>query len=137
MLTKRRGILAGLAWALVFLNSTYAADPIKGLKFSKEELELLKRLDQIQSLAGISSTMLKAAPFFELFSSPDPVDVAITIGTNDWDKISGALAGLQKIQSCKTVEEIDTWKDVDGNSFSSSKSEAFFTELRSKANSRC
>jgi len=114
-----------------------APQKIVDLKFSKEELALLKRLDQIQSGAGIASSMLKAAPFVQLFGSPAPVDVAITIGTNDWDLIFGSLKALKKIQACKTVEEIDLWKDVDGNSYSSPKSETFFTTLRAQANSEC
>ena len=119
------------------LSIAFAAAPVEGLKFSKEELQLLKRIDQIQSGAGIASTMLKTAPFVQLFSAPEPADVAITLATNDWDMIGAALSGLQKIQACKTVEAIDFWKEVDGNQYSNPKSEAFFTEVRAQANSKC
>lgn len=135
-----------LSCAIIFLvlSSFCEAAPaapetpqIEGLKFSEPELKLLKRLNQIQAGAGIASAMLKAAPFVQIFSSPAPADVAITIGTSDWDKIFGALKGLNKIQACKTVEEIDLWKEVDGNSYATEKSKEFFTEVRSKAQKGC
>jgi hypothetical protein len=124
--------------ALLFVSRTaLGAETISDLRFSKEELALLKRLDQIQTGAGIASSMLKAAPFVELLASSDPVEVAITVTTNDWNQIYGALTGLKKVAACKTVEEIDYWKDVDDNNYSSPKTEKFFTEVRSKANSSC
>jgi hypothetical protein len=98
---------------------------------------LLQRLNQIEVGAGISSTMLKVAPFVQLMGSPAPTDVAITITTSDWDLISSSLQGLKKIQACKIVEEIDLWKDVDGNKYSSPKAEKVFTEVRSRANAGC
>jgi hypothetical protein len=127
----------GNAWICGSIFALAAPPKIEGLKFSKEELVLLKRLDQIQSGAGIASSMLKAAPFVQLFGSPAPLDVAITIGTNDWNKIFASLRSLKKIQACKTVEEIDLWKDADGNSYSSQQSEDFFTTLRDQATSEC
>lgn len=127
---------AGLVLGLAF-KTAYAATEISGLRFSNEEVALLKDLDRIQSGAGVASSMLKAAPFIQLFSSPNPVDVAITITTNDWDKILGAIQALQKIAACKTSETIAFWKDVDGNNYSSKKSEEFFSQILSKADAEC
>jgi hypothetical protein len=110
---------------------------IKGLKFSQKELQLLKDIDRIESGAGMAATMLKVSPFVMLFGSPSPVDVAITVTTNDWDKIGGSLSNLQKIASCKIVETIDYWIDVDGNSYSNPNSKLFFETMRSKANKGC
>jgi hypothetical protein len=130
---------AAISLSVLFSISAVVGAPpdIKNISFSREELALLKRLDQIQTGAGVSSSMLKAAPFVQLFGSPEPVDVAITIATNDWDKIFGALKGLKKIQACQTVKEIDLWKDADGNSYSGPKSENFFNQLRAQADSEC
>jgi hypothetical protein len=118
-------------------NTTLASEQLDNVKFSAAEIALLKRLNQIQTGAGISSTMLKAAPFVQLFASPAPVDVGITIATNDWDQISASLKGLKKIEECKTVEAIDSWRDIDENNFSSTKTEKFFSELRARANAGC
>jgi hypothetical protein len=132
-------VAAGMALNVAPTNAL-AAPPkpkIEGMKFSKEELDLLKVLDQIQRGAGVASSMLKAAPFLTLFGSPAPLDVAITITTNDWDKIYDSVSAVKKLAACKTAEQIDTWKDVDGNSYSSTKTETFFTTLRSRADSVC
>lgn len=110
---------------------------LSDLKFSAAEIELLKRINQIETGAGIASTMLKAAPFITLFSSPNPMDVAITIGTNDWDKIYGSLTALQKISACKIVEAIDLWHDADGNDYSSNETELFFSTVKQKADRGC
>ena len=48
-------IAAIVGWA----SNAIAAQPITNLKFSNEELSLLKRLDQIQTGAGVDSSMLK------------------------------------------------------------------------------
>ncbi|MGY3547350.1 hypothetical protein [Bradyrhizobium sp. USDA 4469] len=131
-----RGLIC-LAATLGGISMVGAAEEIKDVKFSKEEMTLLKRLDQIQKGAGVSSSMLKATPFIQLFGSPAPVDVAITIVTNDWDKIFGALKSLKKVQACQTVKEIDLWKDADGNDYSSSKSQSFFEQVRAQADTEC
>jgi hypothetical protein len=136
-LTRPLGAIVFSTILLLGCSIAIAAQEIHNLKFSKEELQLLKRLDQIQKGAGLSSSMLKTAPFILLFGSPSPEDVAITIATNDWDKILGALKSLQKIQACETVKDIDLWKEVDDNSYSSPASEAFFTTLREKAEAAC
>src|SRR4051794_24177353 len=90
---------------------------IKGVKFSKKELELVKRLDQLQSGAGLAKTMLKAAPFVQIFSATSPDDIAVNIVFNDWDYIYGALTSLAKIQACKTFEAITVWRDIDGSEY--------------------
>lgn len=115
-----------------------AAEPpeLQGLRFSAAEIQLLRRIDQIQQGAGIVETMLKAAPFIQLLSAPHPVDLAITIGTNDWDKIYGSITALRKIQACKVAEAINLWI-VEGNSYSSDKSQRFFETLLAKAEEIC
>lgn len=122
---------------LLMVSPAGVAAAATNVSLSKEEVELLKRLDQIQTGAGISSSMLKAAPFITLFASPAPSDLLITIGTNDWDLIYGSLKGLDKIASCKTTEAIDMWKDVDGNEYSSTESKDFFSEIRASASDGC
>ena len=145
--TARRGtwptsLLSGACAALVLSGLCSAAwadakPTLAGVKFTKVEIALLKRLDQIQSGAGLASTMLKAAPFLALFSSPAPEDVAVTITGNDWDKIYGALTGLKKIQACATRDAIVTWHDVDGNDYSSDGTRTFFEDVRKKADDGC
>ena len=114
-----------------------AQTKIEQLKLSTAEVKLLKRINQIEEGDKFSSSMLKLTPFAQLAGSPSPEDVAITIATNDWDTIASALGGLKKITNCTIVKEIDLWHDVDGNQYSSPKSESFFTQLRSKANEKC
>ena len=135
-------LLRGACAALLLLSLGSAAwaddEPtLSGVKFSKAEIALLKRLDQIQSGAGLASTMLKAAPFLALFSSPAPEDVAVTITGNDWDKIYGALTGLKKIQACATRDAIVTWHEVDGNDYSSDDTKTFFEDVQQKADNGC
>ncbi len=79
--------------------------------------------------------MLKLSPFITLAASPAPSDVAITIGSNDWDKIYGALTGLKKIETCQTSKEIQLF-EIDGD-YSSSASKEFFTDLKSKSDEVC
>jgi hypothetical protein len=97
----RVGFFSALSAIILMFADAAAADQIANLKFSAPEVQLLKHLDQIEKGAGISSSMLKAAPFVSLFGSPSPTDVAITITTNDWDLIVGSLGGLRKIEACK------------------------------------
>ena len=125
-----------LVWVIGLPSCAFAVAD-NSFSLSKPEIALLKRLNQIEVGAGISKTMLKAAPFVSLFSSTSPIDVAVTLTTNDWDQILGALTALGKLNACKTVEAIDLWKDVDGNEYSSSASERFFARIRSKASSQC
>jgi hypothetical protein len=110
---------------------------IEGVKFSKKEISLMKRLDQIQTGAGLARSMLKAAPFVQILSATSPDDIVVNIGFNDWEYIYGALQGLGKIQACKTSEAITFWRDVDGNDFSSSKTRTFFEEVQRRADRGC
>lgn len=126
-------LVSGLTWALLPSSAACA----EKIRLSKQEVALLKRIDQIQIGAGIITSMLKAAPFLQLASSTSLVDMTITVGTSDWDLIYGALKGLNTSAACKTVESIDLWKDVDDNDYSSTESELFFQRIRTKANSRC
>lgn len=66
----------------------------KDLKFSKEEVELLKRWKQIEDGATIASSMLKATPFVELFTATKPHEQLVTVTMNDWDLIGAAIKGL-------------------------------------------
>jgi hypothetical protein len=79
--------------------------------------------------------MLKSAPFLEILNSLDPADMAITITTNNWDRILPSLKNLNKIQACQTVKEIDLWQ-ID-NSYSSNKSRQVFSILRLQASAEC
>jgi hypothetical protein len=136
MSRSARTAISALAAILCVAGVLFAADR-EAVKFSKNEILLLKRLDQIQTGANVLKSMLKAAPFAQLVGSTSLIDMTITVSTNDWDQIFGALTALNKIESCKTVEAIDLWKEVDGNEFSSAETETFFKRIRSKADTRC
>jgi hypothetical protein len=124
-------------FAIAQLAALAAETPLANVKFSADEITLLKRINQIQTGAGMAMTVLKASPFVTLMGSPNPIDMAITIGSNDWDQIYGSLTALQKISACQIVKEIDLWHDADGNSYSSAASEQFFSNLRHKADRDC
>jgi hypothetical protein len=109
----------------------------ENIKFSKEEIELLKRIKQIEDAAHVSASMLKTAPFIQLFSSPSPQELAITIFTNDWDEIGPALRGLGKAKACQVVKEIDLFSvDVVGEP-EKNPNASFFSALRSRYDQGC
>jgi hypothetical protein len=110
---------------------------ISNLKFSKTELDLLKDINNVAAAAGVSTTILKLSPFIALFSSPSPVDVAITVTTNDWDKIGGALSTIKQASACKIAEMIFSWSEIDDNKYSSKQTETFFKQIKSKSDSVC
>jgi hypothetical protein len=131
------------AWTLVVsfivFNASLLAQEAKfrDLKFSKEEIGLLKRIKQIEDGAQVSTSMLKAAPFVQIFSSNSAHDLVITIFTNDWDKIGPALQALGKIKACQVVKEIDLFTVDVGNDAKKHPNTAFFSALRNRYDQGC
>src|SRR5262249_25962429 len=125
-------VLVALASAALAGTQAQKQPKFKDLKFSKDEVELLKRIKQIEDGANVSTSMLKTAPFIQIFSSTSPEDLVITIFTNDWDQIGPALKALGKIKSCQVVKEIDLFTvDVAGEP-AKNPNAGFFGALRSR-----
>jgi hypothetical protein len=81
--------------------------------------------------------MLKLSPFIAIATSTSPEEMVITVGTNDWDQIYGALKGLNKIEACKIFEAIISWHDIDNNEYSSQDTSKFFEDIKNKADKNC
>lgn len=107
----------------------------RSLTLSAEEIDLLQRLDRIQQGARVVSTTFRATPIIQLLSSPRPSGLVITLTTNEWSKIGGALGAMQKIEACTVRDVITLW--MIHNQFSSDSSAEFFRLLLDGAEAKC
>lgn len=96
--------LAPLAASLLLITSAArvnAADHV--VKFSAEDIAVLKQLKTVKDVADASARLLLSSPVIELLASPNPVDVAITLTTADWSGMTNGTKGLQKITACRML----------------------------------
>jgi hypothetical protein len=81
---------------------------LNGIQFSREDLEVLKDLKNMEDSAGIASSVLKAQPFIDLLNSTSAADLLITVTMNDWDKMPAAVRNIRKVAACKMYEVVST-----------------------------
>lgn len=108
---------------------------ITGLKFSSEEVDLIKKLNLVQLGGNLGATMFKATPIAQLVTSLNPTEMLITVATGDWDSIFGALGKLRGITACEIVMNIDLWEVTE--KYSSDKTRQFFDRIKRNADSKC
>jgi hypothetical protein len=124
-----------------FLAAPFEAAPqnakFANLKFSREEVDLLKAIDKIEKAAGVTESMLKATPFIEIFTSLSPHEMLITVTMNDWDRIGPALKAMGQIKACKVSEEIALFVVENGNDKQKHPNKAFFEQLRKRYDNGC
>lgn len=108
---------------------------VRSLALSDVEIDLLQRLDRIQQGARVVSATLRATPIIQLLSSPRPSGLIITLATNEWSEIGGALDAMQKIEACTVRDVIMLWQVH--NQFSSDTSAEFFRLLLDGAEAKC
>jgi len=118
--------------------SVVHADTVfSNLRFSKDEVELLRTIDQIEDAAGVTSSLLKATPFIQLLASLDPKEMAITVATNEWERIGPALKALGTIKACKISGEITLFLAENGTNRAKNPNRAFFTRLQQQYGGGC
>jgi hypothetical protein len=105
------------------------------VRFSQSEIELLKKIDRIQRIAGSGQSLLAITPLALILTSLNPVDLLISIATDDSEKIAGGISSLQKIQACVVHQAIVEWR-LD-NEHSNTNSEAFFNAISQRADKGC
>jgi hypothetical protein len=134
----------GVGFAVVIITllaapSNAAQQDVKfaGLKFSREEVELLKTIDKIEKAAGVTESMLKATPFIEILTSLSPHEMLITVTMNDWDRIGPALKAMGQIKACKVSGEIALFVVENGNNKQKHPNKAFFEQLRERYDNGC
>ena len=128
-------------WLLLVPSSVdidaLAEAKFSNVRFTTSEITLLRRIKAIEDGANVSSSMLKAVPFVQIFTSTSPQEIAVTISVNDWDLIGSALQSLGKIKACQVVKEIDLFVVDSVDSPTKYKNSAFFDALRRRYDQGC
>jgi hypothetical protein len=97
-------VVISLASGLLFMASLGPADAADHVvKFSAEDIAVLKQLKMVKDVADASAKLLLSSPVIELLASPNPVDVAITLTTADWSGMTNGAKGLKKIAACRML----------------------------------
>jgi hypothetical protein len=97
-------VLVTLVGGLLLMGSVGPADAADHVvKFSAEDIAVLKQLKTVKDVADASARLLLSSPVIELLASPSPVDVAITLTTADWSGMTKGANGLQKIAACRML----------------------------------
>jgi hypothetical protein len=131
-------LFAGVWVVLQMSPVTARSDTVfSNLKFSSEEVELLRTIKQVEDTAGVSASLLKAKPFIDLLTSSHPLELAVTVVANDWDQIGSALKALGTIKSCKISAEIAAFKVEYGNNRAKHPNRAFFDSLQKRYGTAC
>jgi hypothetical protein len=107
------------------------------LRFSREEVELLRTIRQVEDAAGVTASLLKAKPFIDVLTSLNPMDMTITIATNDWDRLGPALKDLSTIEACKISGEIAGFLADYGSNRAKNPNRSFFNKLQARYDDRC
>jgi hypothetical protein len=133
-------VFLAIALSLFVLGTARAAPQeakFKNLRFSKEELELLKDIKKIEDAAAVTQSLLKATPFIQIFASTTPLEMAITVTTNDWDRIGPAVSAMGKIRACKISGEIAAFRADNLADRKKHPNPAFFEQLRTRYDVGC
>ncbi|MDM7950374.1 hypothetical protein [Hydrogenophaga sp.] len=77
------------------------------IKFTDEDLRVLKLVRGIKTLGNASARMLLSAPVLELISSANPIEFAVTMADTDWNDIAGGVANIQKVTACNAQIVLD------------------------------
>lgn len=108
-----------------------------GLKFSLEEVELLRVLKRIEDAATVTQSMLRAVPFVQVLSSSAPQDLLVTVTMNDWELIGPAIAAMGKIRACRVSSEIALFQLEHATDRRKHPNRQFFEEMRQRYDPGC
>lgn len=107
------------------------------LRFSREEVDLLRTIRQVEDAAGVTASLLKAKPFIDVLTSLNPMDMTITIATNDWDRLGPALKDLSTIEACQISSQITGFIADYGSNRVKNPNRSFFNRLQARYADRC
>lgn len=71
------------------------------VKFTSEDIKVLKEVARLDKVSKAGAKIILSSPVISLISSPDPMDVVITITTTDFGDIYKAAANMKKIGACE------------------------------------
>ncbi len=108
------------------------------IKFSAEDVAVLKQLKTIKDITDAAAKLLLSSPVIELLASPSPVDVTITLTTSDWNGLTNGAKGLQKIAACRMLTIVqEHLSDATSDRVPSGEAAAYFQTLEGGFNKQC
>ena len=109
----------------------------ESLRFTKEEIGLLRNIKAVEEQYAVSVSLFKAAPFVKLFEATDPSDLLVTVTNTDWEDLAKSIASLGKWNACLCNTYIQNFRVMYYMDRLAHPNKAFVEELMRAYNEAC
>ena len=120
-------ILSFFSIAVLYPTSQCHSSDLE-VKFSESGINLLKKIQRLESDASIAKGLLFSAIIIDLITSKSIIDMIVSISKTDFSEHAKAIIGMKKIFAARAYNEIFGWYNQDDIERTTSE-EKFFLEL--------
>jgi hypothetical protein len=78
----------------------------RSIRFSAEDIEVLRRLTRISDLGATGARLLLAAPVVSLLSSGNPIELAVTLNETNWQDIANGIKNIKRVAACTAMQMV-------------------------------